>query len=160
MKNTADNTNPTVVAVDIGTTKVCAIAGRKNEYDKIEILGVGTVTSEGVARGVVNNIEKSSKAINEARGIAERNSGLSFNDIHVGIAGQHIASLHQRGLLVRKDVNTEISEEDVDKLINDMHRLVLPAGDKILHVIPQEFSVDDEQNIMDPIGMSGVRKIS
>ena len=146
-----------VVALDIGTTKVCAIAGCKNEYDKIDIIGVGTVVSEGVSRGVVSNIDKTVKAIQEAIDIAERNAGMKFKNIHVGIAGQHIKSLHHRGLLVRSDVNTEINEEDVDKLINDMYRLVLPPGDKILHVIPQEFSVDDEQNIIDPIGMSGVR---
>ncbi len=157
MKQDATNNNDVIVAIDIGTTKVCAIAGRKNEYDKIEIVGVGTVVSEGVSRGVVSNIDKTVKAIQEAIDIAERNSGMKFNDIHVGIAGQHIKSLHHRGLLVRSDVNTEISEDDVDKLIKDMYRLVLPPGDKILHVIPQEFSVDDEQNIIDPIGMSGVR---
>ena len=82
---------------------------------------------------------------------------MKFHDIHVGIAGQHIKSLHHRGLLVRSDVTSEISVEDVDKLINDMYRLVLPPGDKILHVIPQEFSVDDERDIIDPVGMSGVR---
>lgn len=158
MKQDATTTyGDVIVAIDIGTTKVCAIAGRKNEYDKIDIVGVGTVVSEGVSRGVVSNIDKTVKAIQEAIDIAERNSGMKFNNIHVGIAGQHIKSLHHRGLLVRSDVNTEIAEEDVDKLINDMYRLVLPPGDKILHVIPQEFSVDDEQNIIDPIGMSGVR---
>ncbi|MEL6123376.1 MAG: cell division protein FtsA, partial [Bacteroidota bacterium] len=136
---------------------VCAIAGRKDEFDKIDIVGVGTVVSEGVSRGVVSNIDKTVKAITEAIEIAERNSGIEFKNIHVGIAGQHIKSLHHRGLLVRNEVNTEISEEDVDKLIKDMYRLVLPPGDKILHVIPQEFSVDDEQNITDPIGMSGVK---
>ncbi len=157
MNHDATLKNDVIVAIDIGTTKVCAIAGRKNEYDKIEIVGVGTVVSEGVSRGVVSNIDKTVKAIQEAINIAERNADMKFNDIHVGIAGQHIKSLHHRGLLVRSDLNSEISEDDVDKLINDMYRLVLPPGDKILHVIPQEFSVDDEQNIIDPIGMSGVR---
>ena len=150
-------TNDVIVALDIGTTKVCAIAGRKNEYDKIDIIGVGTVASEGVSRGVVSNIDKTVKAIQEAIQIAERNAGMKFHNIHVGIAGQHIKSLHHRGLLVRSDVTSEISEDDVDKLIKDMYRLVLPPGDKILHVIPQEFTVDDEQDIIDPIGMSGVR---
>jgi len=94
------NNNDVIVAIDIGTTKVCAIAGRKNEYDKIDIVGVGTVVSEGVSRGVVSNIDKTVKAIQEAINIAERNSGMQFNNIHVGIAGQHINSLHHRGLLV------------------------------------------------------------
>ncbi len=154
---TSTQNNDVVVALDIGTTKVCAIAGRKNEYDKIDIVGVGTVVSEGVSRGVVSNIDKTVKAIQEAIEIAENNAGMKFTNVHVGIAGQHIKSLHHRGLLVRSDVNNEICEEDVDKLIKDMHRLVLPPGDKILHVIPQEFCVDEEDDIVDPIGMSGVR---
>ena len=146
-----------VVALDIGTTKVCAIAGAKNEYDKIEIVGIGTVRSEGVSRGVVSNIDKTVKAIKEAIEIAERNANMKFKIVHVGIAGQHIKSLHHHGLLMRNDANKEISEEDVDKLIKDMHKFVLPPGDKILHVIPQEFTVDDERDIVDPIGMSGGR---
>ena len=149
--------NEIAVALDIGTTKVCAIAGALNEYGKIEVLGVGTVVSEGVSRGVVSNIDKTVKAIKDAVEIAERNSGLKFKMVHVGIAGQHIKSLHHHGLLVRHDANDEIATEDVEKLIKDMHKLVLPPGDKILHVIPQEFTVDDEQGIFDPVGMSGIR---
>jgi len=145
------------VALDIGTTKVCAIAGYLNEYGKLEIVGVGTVKSEGVSRGVVSNIDKTVKAIREAVDIAERNAGCKFKLVHVGIAGQHIKSLHHHGLLVRHDSNTEISQQDIDKLIKDMYKLVLPPGDKILHVVPQEYTVDDEQEIFDPIGMSGVR---
>lgn len=157
MNKIFNNTNRVTVALDIGTTKVCAIAGRKNEYDKIDIIGMGTVVSDGVSRGVVANIDKTVKAIRGAIEIAERNSGMKFHEIHVGIAGQHIKSIHHRGLLIRSDLNAEISEEDVNKLIKDMHRLVLPPGDKILHIVPQEFSVDDEQNIIDPIGMSGIK---
>lgn len=145
------------VALDIGTTKVCAIAGHLNEYGKLEILGVGTVKSEGVSRGVVSNIDKTVKAIREAVDIAEKNAQCKIKVVHVGIAGQHIKSLHHHGLLVRHDSNTEISQADIDKLIKDMHKLVLPPGDKILHVVPQEYTVDDEQDIFDPIGMSGVR---
>ncbi|MFZ1703055.1 MAG: cell division protein FtsA [Saprospiraceae bacterium] len=145
------------VALDIGTTKVCAIAGYLNEYGKLEVVSVGTVKSEGVSRGVVSNIDKTVKAIREAVDIAERNAGCKFKLVHVGIAGQHIKSLHHHGLLVRHDSNTEINQGDIDKLIKDMYKLVLPPGDKILHVVPQEYTVDDEQDIFDPIGMSGVR---
>lgn len=145
------------VALDIGTTKVCAIAGYMNEYGKLEIVSVGTVKSEGVSRGVVSNIDKTVKAIREAVDIAEKTAGCKFKLVHVGIAGQHIKSLHHHGLLVRHDSNTEISQSDIDKLIKDMYKLVLPPGDKILHVVPQEYTVDDEQDIFDPIGMSGVR---
>ncbi|MBK8626839.1 MAG: cell division protein FtsA [Saprospiraceae bacterium] len=147
----------TAVAVDIGTTKVCAIAGQLNEYGKLEIVGMGVVRSEGVSRGVVSNIDKTVKAIREAVDIAERNAHCKFKVVHVGIAGQHIKSLHHHGLLVRHDSNTEINQDDIDKLIKDMYKLVLPPGDKILHVVPQEYTVDDEQDIFDPIGMSGVR---
>jgi cell division protein FtsA len=147
----------TAVALDIGTTKVCAIAGQLNEYGKLEIVGMGVVRSEGVSRGVVSNIDKTVKAIREAVDIAERNAHCKFRVVHVGIAGQHIKSLHHHGLLVRHDSNTEINQDDIDRLIKDMYKLVLPPGDKILHVVPQEYTVDDEQDIFDPIGMSGVR---
>jgi cell division protein FtsA len=153
MPTTAD----LVVALDIGTTKVCAIAGRKNEHGKLEILGVGKVDSVGVMRGVVTNIEKTVNAIYEAISSAERMAKTKFTHVHVGIAGQHIKSLQHRGILTRDNDHTEISQKDIQRLMNDMHKLVLPPGDKILHVIPQEYTVDNEQGITDPIGMSGVR---
>ena len=81
----------------------------------------------------------------------------SFEVVHVGIAGQHIKSLQHRGILVRDNDHTEISQSDIDRLIHDMHKLVLLPGDKILHVLPQEYTVDNEQGILDPIGMSGIR---
>ncbi len=146
-----------IVALDIGTTKVCAIAGRKNEHGKLEILGHGKVDSEGVLRGVVSNIEKTVKAISEATRYASKNAGTEFKVVQVGIAGQHIKSLQHRGILTRDNDHTEISQRDIDKLISDMYKLVLPPGDKILHVIPQEYTVDNEQGITDPIGMSGIR---
>jgi cell division protein FtsA len=146
-----------VVALDIGTTKVCAVAGFKNKHGKLEILGYGKVTSEGVLRGVVSNIEKTVKAIRDAVEMAQRMAGETFEVVHVGIAGQHIKSLQHRGILVRDNDHTEISQTDIDRLIDDMHKLVLPPGDKILHVLPQEYTVDNEQGILDPIGMSGIR---
>lgn len=146
-----------IVAIDIGTTKVCAIVGRKNEHGKLEVLGFGKVDSEGVLRGVVSNIEKTVNAISEAVRLAQRQSGLTFDYVHVGIAGQHIKSLQHRGMVMRDNDHTEISRRDIDRLISDMYKLVLPPGDKILHVIPQEYTVDSEQGILDPIGMSGIR---
>jgi cell division protein FtsA len=148
---------PSVLALDIGTTKVCALAGFRNEFGRIEITGIGKVKSEGVTKGVVSNIDKTVKAIKEAVSTAEINCGKKFSTVYVGIAGQHIKSLQHHGLLVRKDVNSEIDGNDISRLIEDMYKLVLPPGDKILHVIPQEFIVDNEQGIVDPIGMSGVR---
>ncbi len=157
MKENQTQKKSIAVAVDIGTTKVCAIAGYRNEYDKVEVLGVGVVKSEGVNRGVVSNINKTVKAIDDAVKIAEASSGIKFDKVHVGIAGQHIKSVHHHGILVRNNPDKEIDRADIDKLIEDMYKLVLPPGDKILHVFPQEFSVDDESKIIDPIGMSGVR---
>lgn len=146
-----------VVALDIGTTKVCAIAGRRDEYGKLDILGVGKVDSVGVLRGVVSNIEKTVQAIRQAVEEAERRSGKKITDVYVGIAGQHIKSLQHRGILTRDNIHVEISAHDIERLVNDMYKLVLPPGDKIIHVIPQEFTVDNEQGITDPIGMSGIR---
>jgi cell division protein FtsA len=146
-----------VVALDIGTTKVCALAGRKNVHGKLEIIGIGKVDSVGVLRGVVSNIEKTVSAIKEAIEICERQARMKFRVVHVGIAGQHIKSLQHRGILTRESDHTEIAQRDIDKLVNDMFKLVLPPGDKIIHVIPQEFTVDNEQGISDPIGMCGVR---
>ncbi|MEM1216556.1 MAG: cell division protein FtsA [Bacteroidota bacterium] len=149
--------NDAIVAVDIGTTKVCAMVGRRNEHGKLEVLGFGKVESEGVLRGVVSNIEKTVNAITEAIHLAQRQSGLTFREVHVGIAGQHIKSLQHRGMLTRDNDHTEISRRDIDRLVSDMYKLVLPPGDKILHVIPQEYTIDNEQGITDPIGMSGIR---
>ena len=146
-----------VVALDIGTTKVCCLAGRKTSHGKLEIIGVGKVDSVGVLRGVVSNIEKTVKAIREAVEIAERQAKMKFQVVHVGIAGQHIKSLQHRGILTRESDHTEIASRDIDRIVNDMFKLVLPPGDKIIHVFPQEFTVDNEQGITDPIGMCGVR---
>lgn len=146
-----------VVALDIGTTKVCALAGIRNEHGRIEILGMGRVASEGVSRGVVSNIDKTVKAISDAVRQAQRRLSFDIKVVYVGIAGQHIKSLQHRGIHVRENDQDEIRQADIEKLIKDMHRLVLPPGDKILHVIPQEYTVDNEQGITDPIGMSGIR---
>jgi cell division protein FtsA len=146
-----------VVALDIGTTKVCCLAARKNTHGKLEIIGVGKVESVGVLRGVVSNIEKTVSAIREAVEIAERQARMKFHSVFVGIAGQHIKSLQHRGILTRDSDHTEIANRDIDRLVNDMFKLVLPPGDKIIHVFPQEFTVDNEQGITDPVGMCGIR---
>ena len=128
-----------------------------NEHNKIEVLGVGKADSFGVMRGVVANIDKTVDAIKQAVKDAEAKSGVEIRDVYVGIAGQHIRSLQHRDILTREDVETEISREDVHRLIDNMHKLVLPPGDRIIHVLPQEFIVDHEPNIKDPVGMCGVR---
>lgn len=152
-----ENQNEIVVALDIGTTKICVMAGRRDVHGKLEILGIGKVESVGVLRGVVSNIEKTVKAISDAIAEAERRAGLEIGVVNVGIAGQHIKSLQHRGILTRDSLHEEISRNDIEDLISDMYKLVLPPGDKIIHVIPQEYIVDNEQGIIDPIGMSGIR---
>lgn len=146
-----------IVGLDIGTTKVCAIVGRANEYGKIDVLGMGKAESFGVSRGVVVNIEKTVQAIRQAVDEAASRSGVDVKVVHVGIAGQHIKSLQHRNIIVRSNVDVEIGQNDINKLTDDMYKLALPPGDEIIHVLPQEYTVDNEPGIKDPIGMSGVR---
>ncbi|MEZ5029954.1 MAG: cell division protein FtsA [Saprospiraceae bacterium] len=155
--NKAGEIKPFTVALDIGTTKVCVLIGRRNEHGKLEVLGFGKVESNGVLRGVVSNIEKTVQAINEAIRKAERMAGFSVRHVNVGIAGQHIKSIQHRGILTRDNSQEEINDSDIERLIMDMHKLQLPPGEKIIHIIPQEYTVDNEQGIIDPRGMSGVR---
>jgi len=146
-----------VVGLDIGTTKICAIVARKNEYGKIDILGMGKAESEGVSRGVVTNIQKTVEAIRDAVAQASTKSNVDIKVVHVGIAGQHIKCHRHRGIIVRSNGEDEIIQIDVDRLDEDMHRMVLNPGEEIIHVIPQEYIVDNETGIRDPIGMAGVR---
>ncbi len=146
-----------IVGLDIGTTKIACLVGRKNEHGKIEILGMGKTDSLGVNRGVVSNIEKTVGAIQEAVRQAEQASGVDIRVVNVGIAGQHIKSLQHRGIHTRDSYEDEITVSDIEALIEDMHKLVMLPGEEIIHVLPQEFTVDNEQGIKDPIGMSGVR---
>ncbi|MCK5857473.1 MAG: cell division protein FtsA [Bacteroidales bacterium] len=145
-----------IVGLDIGTTKIACIVGRRNEYGKVEILGYGKAPSIGVSRGVVSNIEKTVQSIRRAVDEAELKSGVNINYVHVGIAGQHIKSHQHRGNLVRNSLDDEVNQGDIDTLIEDMHKLVMQPGEEIIHVIPQEYIVDKEQGIKDPIGMSGI----
>jgi cell division protein FtsA len=146
-----------VVGLDIGTTKIAALVGRRNEFGKIEILGIGKCDSHGVMRGVVVNIEKTVQAIKTAVQEASEKSGVDIKTVMVGIAGQHIKSLQHRGIYTRKSLEEEISQRDIDALIEDMYRLVMLPGEEIIHVLPQEYIVDNEQGIKEPIGMSGIR---
>ena len=148
-----------VVGLDIGTTKIACFVGRKNEHGKIEILSMGKTESLGVTRGVVSNIEKTVQSIKAAVAEAQdRVEGeLTIGLVNVGIAGQHINSLQHRGIYTRQATQDEISQTDIDALIDDMYKLVMEPGEEIIHVLPQEYIIDNEQGIKDPIGMSGVR---
>lgn len=146
-----------VVGLDIGTTKIACIVGRKNEHGKIEVIGVGKSESLGVTRGVVANIEKTVQSIKAAVEQAELKSGVEIKVVNVGIAGQHIKSLQHRGMITRSSHEDEISQADIDTLVDDMYKLVMMPGEEIIHVLPQDYIVDREQGILDPIGMAGVQ---
>ncbi len=151
------STSDIVVGLDIGTTKIVCMVGRRNEFGKIEILGMGKSESVGVTRGVVSNIDKTVDSIKTAVAEAEAQSGVDIRVVNVGIAGQHIKSLQHRGERIRHSYEDEIGQVDVDGLIDDMYKLVTLPGEEIIHVLPQEYIVDNEQGIKDPIGMAGVR---
>jgi cell division protein FtsA len=146
-----------IVGLDIGTTKIAVIVGKRNEHGKIEILGMGRSESLGVMRGVVANIEKTVASIKEAVEEASVKSEVDIKEVYVGIAGQHIKSMQHRGMITRTNTDYEISQADIDAITDDMYRLAMPPGEEIIHVIPQEFIVDNEQGIKEPIGMDGIR---
>ena len=146
-----------VVGLDIGTTKICAIVGRKNEYGKLEVLGMGKAVSDGVIRGIVTNIDKTVHAISKAIAEAEEQAGIDIRVVNVGIAGQHIKSAVHHGSIIRKSNDDEITIEDVNRLTEEMYRIVIPPGSEIIHVMPQDYMVDYEDGIKDPVGMSGVK---
>ena len=146
-----------VVGLDIGTTKICTIVGRKNEFDKIDILGYGKCESLGVTRGVVTNIVNTIESITKSVLEASERSNVTIGSVYVGIAGQHIKSLQHRGMRTRDSLDDEIEQSDIDTIVEDMYKLAMPSGEKIIHVIPQEYIIDNEQGIKNPIGMSGIR---
>lgn len=145
------------VGLDIGTTKIVAIIGKENEYGKIEILGIGKSKSLGVHRGVVNNITQTIKSIQQAVEEAESSSGLKIGNVVVGIAGQHIRSLQHSDYITRADSEEVIGDVDLDKLVNQVYKLIMLPGEEIIHVLPQEYKVDGQAEIKQPIGMYGGR---
>lgn len=149
--------NKIVVGLDIGTTKICAIVGTKNEYGKLEVLGMGKAVSDGVIRGIVTNIDKTVIAIEKAIAEASEQSGIDIGVVNVGIAGQHIKSSIHHGGITRDSIESEITVEDLSRLSNDIHKTVMPPGCEIIHVMPQDYIVDYEDGIKDPVGMSGVK---
>lgn len=157
VNSTTGGGNDIIVGLDIGTTKIATIVGRKNEFGKIEILGLGKAESLGVTRGVVTNIANTIEAITKSVKEASEKSNVDIGTVYVGIAGQHIKSHHNRGMRVRPNTDDEISQSDIDIIVDEMKRLAMLPGEEIIHVIPQEYIVDNEQGIKNPIGMSGNR---
>ena len=145
------------VGLDIGTTKIVAMIGRRNEYGKIELLGTGKAKSLGVHRGVVNNITQTIQSIQMAVDEAIAVSGIKIDEAVVGIAGQHIRSLQHSDYITRPNAEDVIDEDDLDKLEKQVHKLVMLPGEEIIHVLPQEFKVDGQPEITQPVGMYGGR---
>ncbi len=145
------------VGLDIGTTKIVAMIGRKNEFGKLEILGLGKTKSLGVHRGVVNNITQTIQSIQLAVKEAEENAEKDVSAVTVGIAGQHIRSLQHSDYITRKNADEVISEDDINALCDQVHKLVMLPGEEIIHVLPQEYKVDGQAEIKEPIGMYGGR---
>ena len=152
-----ENNAPIIVGLDIGTTKISVMIGRKDQFDKLEILGMGKAISGGVLRGIVANIDKTVESIKLAVEEAEQKSGTEIDEVYIGIAGQHIKSLQHRGEMVRDDIENEITIDDMEKLRENMFKLVTVPGEEVIHVIPQEYTVDGEDGIQNPKGMTGIK---
>ncbi len=143
------------VGLDIGTTKVCVVVAESDQFGQINVLGMGIAESKGLNRGVVINIDKTVASIQKAIHAAERAADVEVQNVIVGIAGDHIKSSLSRGVITIS--NPEITERDVKRLLEDTTRVAMPPDREILHIIPQEFSVDGQDGVFDPVGMSGVR---
>ncbi len=146
-----------VVGIDIGTTKVCAVVAGVDDLNRINILGVGVAESEGLNRGVVVNIDKTVAAVQDAVHEAERTAGVTVQRVIAGIAGDHVQSFQSRGVVTIASREGEITQHDVQRLVDDTTHVAMPADREILHVIPQEFIVDGQDGVADPVGMNGVR---
>src|ERR1041385_3375900 len=149
--------NDIIVGLDIGTTKVCAVVASVDEGGRFNVLGVGRSPSDGLTRGVVTNIDKTVRSIQSAVSEAESRSGIKIQSVIVGIAGDHIQSFQSRGVIAISGPENEVKQSDVDRLIEDTKRVALPSDRRIIHVIPQEFIIDGQDGVYDPVGMSGVR---
>ncbi|MCB1741513.1 MAG: cell division protein FtsA, partial [Gammaproteobacteria bacterium] len=144
-----------IVGLDIGTSKVCAIVGEVTVDGGIEIIGLGFHPSKGLKKGVVVNIESTVQSIQRAVEEAELMAGCQINSVYAGIAGSHIRSLNSHGIVAIKD--HEVKQEDVERVIDAARAVAIPADQRILHILPQEFIIDNQDGIKDPFGMSGVR---
>lgn len=150
--------NPNIfVGLDIGTTKVCAVIARTNEYNELEILGVGVHPSKGLRNGVVINIESTAASIKTAIEKAEMQAGVEVKGVFIGISGGHIEGITSRGVIGISDKNREITEADLRRVIDAATAIVIPVDRDVIHIIPQEYIVDDQEGIKEPVGMSGIK---
>ncbi len=146
-----------VVGLDIGTTKICAMVGRRDENGEVEITGVGVTPSKGLRKGVVVNLESTIDSIERAIEEAERSAGLEVSRVFTGIAGGHIKSLNSRGVIVISRGSQEIVRKDVERVVDAAKAIAIPLDREVIHVIPQEFIVDDQEGVKNPLGMSATR---
>ena len=144
-----------IIGLDIGTSKVVAIVGEVNEEGEIEIIGIGSHASHGLKKGVVVNIESTVQSIQHAVEEAELMAGCEISSVYAGIAGSHIRSLNSHGIVAIRD--REVTEGDLDRVMDAARAVAIPADQRVLHVLPQEFIIDDQEGIREPVGMSGVR---
>lgn len=152
----AKKTNRNIlVGLDIGTSKVAAVVGEFNGIDEIEVIGIGTAPSKGLKKGVVVNLETTVSSIQRAVEEAELMAGCQIRSVFAGIAGSHIKSLNSHGIVAIKD--KEVTQYDIDRVIDSARAVAIPADQKILHILPQEFVIDQQDSIKEPIGMSGIR---
>ncbi|MDH4127486.1 MAG: cell division protein FtsA [Spirochaetota bacterium] len=149
--------NRVIVGLDIGTTKVCAVIGQKNEYNELMILGVGVAPSYGLRRGVIVNIDSTTDAITHAVEEAELMAGVDVTSMYIGITGNHIKGMNSRGVIAVSSKNREVTDREVERVIEAAQAINLPTDKEIIHVIPWEFIIDEQDGIKDPYGMSGVR---
>jgi len=144
-----------IVGLDIGTSKVVAIVGEVTPENEIEIIGLGSHPSRGLKKGVVVNIESTVQSIQRAVEEAELMAGCQIHSVYAGIAGSHVRSLNSHGIVAIRD--KEVTPSDVERVIDAARAVAIPADQKILHILPQEFIIDNQEGIREPVGMSGVR---
>src|SRR4030095_1986098 len=151
----SDNGRKRIVGLDIGTSKVAAIVGEITADGQIEIIGIGSARSRGLKKGVVVNIESTVQSIQRAVEEAELMAGCRIDEVYAGIAGSHVRSLNSHGIVAIRD--REVFPQDIERVIDAAQAVAIPADQKVLHILPQEYLVDNQEGVREPLGMSGVR---
>lgn len=149
--------NNFVVGLDVGTSKISACIGQLNDNDQIQIIGVGQAVSEGVKQGMITDLERATKAVSKAIEEAEKISGLDISEVSLGVGGSHIKSQHSRGVIAISRTDKEITPKDVERVIDQARAIPVPLEQEVIDVLPQRYIIDDQDGIIDPIGMSGIR---
>ncbi|MDD5131325.1 MAG: cell division protein FtsA [bacterium] len=149
--------NNFVVGLDVGTSKVSACIGQLNDNDQIQIIGIGQAVSEGVKQGMITDLERATKAVSKAIEEAEKISGVDISEVSLGVGGSHIKSQHSRGVIAISRTDKEITPKDVERVIDQARAIPVPLEQEVIDVLPQRYIIDDQDGIVDPIGMSGIR---